>query len=95
MRPQNERGDLTAKEQDRVRTAIRFMATRCGSRALLAKAIRYQPCTLRHVLHDGRPVTASLAFRIARLAEITVDDLLAGKFPPAGTCPHCGHTKRP
>jgi hypothetical protein len=29
--------------------------------------------------------------RIARFAKIGVDDLHAGNFPAAGTCPHCGH----
>ena len=28
---------------------------------------------------------------LARLAEVGVDELLAGRFPPAGTCPYCGH----
>jgi hypothetical protein len=39
------------------------------------------------------PVSASMAFRVARLAGVTVDDVLVGKFPPPGTCPHCGHAE--
>ena len=31
-----------------------------------------------------------IAFRVARLAKVGVDDVLAGRFPPPGTCPHCG-----
>lgn len=38
-------------------------------------------------------VTPLIAFRVARFAEIGVDDLLTGKYPPAGACPHCGHVK--
>lgn len=37
-------------------------------------------------------VSASMALRVARLAGIPVDDLLAGRFAPEGTCPRCGHT---
>ena len=32
-------------------------------------------------------------YRVARLAKVSVDDVLTGKFPPAGTCPHCGNTR--
>jgi hypothetical protein len=41
----------------------------------------------------GATVSASLAYRVARLAEVGIDDLLAGAFPPPNTCPHRGHTK--
>jgi hypothetical protein len=32
-----------------------------------------------------------MALRVARLAGVPIDDVLAGKFPPAGTCPYCGN----
>lgn len=34
-----------------------------------------------------------VAFRVARLAKVGVGYVITGKFPPAGTCPHCGHRK--
>ena len=43
------------------------------------------------VLYHGRPVSADMAFRVARAAGVPIDDVLGGKFPPPGTCPHCGH----
>jgi len=67
--------DLTAKEQDNVRAAIRFIHARCGTWVNAAK------------------VSASTAVRVARFAGVTVDDVLTGKYPPAGTCPHCGHCR--
>jgi hypothetical protein len=36
-------------------------------------------------------VTPIIAFRIAKFAKVGVDDVLAGRFPEAGTCPRCGH----
>jgi hypothetical protein len=36
-------------------------------------------------------VSARLALRMARFAGIPVEDMMAGKYPPEGTCPHCGH----
>lgn len=80
--------DLTADEQKNVRAALRFLRARCGGWKPVAKVLRTHPLSLS--LRD-RPISASLAFRVARLAGIGVDDVLAGKYPPAGTCPHCGH----
>jgi hypothetical protein len=82
---------LTAAEQDRVRAAIRFLRVRTGADTL-AKALHAHRVTLRRVL-AGRTVSESVAFRVARLAGVGVDDLLAEKYPPPGTCAYCGHRK--
>lgn len=86
--------DLTKEEQAHAREAVRFLSIRIGATAF-PKAIHADPYTIRRVL-DGRiPVSASLAVRVARLASVGVDDVLTGKFPPAGTCPHCGQVRSP
>jgi hypothetical protein len=36
-------------------------------------------------------VTPALALRVARFAEIAMDELLAGQWLSARVCPHCGH----
>jgi hypothetical protein len=82
--------DLTAQEQAHARAALRFLRTRAGSWEQLAKVMRFRRSTIRDVL-GGATVTARLAFRIARFAGTTVDDVIAGRFPPEGTCPYCGH----
>lgn len=78
--------DLTKEEQTNVRAAIRFLRVRCGGWVQLSKTLRLTRSTLQKV--GATPV---VAFRVARLAGIGIDDLLAGKFPPSGTCPYCGH----
>ena len=78
--------DLTAEEAKNARTAIRFLKARCGGAKNLAKALRLSRVTLNL---SPSPTTV---FRIAKLAGVGVDDVLTGKYPPAGTCPHCGHT---
>lgn len=83
--------DLTAKEQGNVRVALRVLAARAGNRKALAKVLRYEVNTIRHVLDDKVTVSVNLAFRVSRLAGVTLDDLLAGKYPPAGICRKCGH----
>ena len=83
--------DLTPTEQTNVRTAIRFLKARCGTWDTLAKLLRFKAGTLGHVAGGRKPVTPTLALRIARFAKVGVDDVLAGRFPEPGTCAHCGH----
>jgi hypothetical protein len=85
--------DLTAKEQDNVRAALRFLRTRAGTWATLAKALRLGETTIANVAGGHKTVTPLAAFRVARLAKVGMDDVLGGRFPAAGTCPHCGHCR--
>lgn len=84
--------DLTTQEQAHVRAALRFLRARCGGWEPLAKVLRMNKVTLRHV-SSGKATSAALAFRVARLAGVGVDELLSGKYPPINACPHCGHVK--
>ena len=83
--------DLTPEEQRNVRTAIRYLHTNVRRWKALGKAIKVQPDSIFRIVSGRRSVTAAMAFRVARLANVSIDDLLAGKTVPAGTCPHCGH----
>jgi hypothetical protein len=87
--------DLTAKEQTNVRTALRFLGARIGNRDTLAALLHCQPAVLRRVVSGSKPVSASVAFRVARFAKVSVDDVLTGRFPEPGTCAYCGHTTPP
>ncbi len=80
---------ISTKEQQHVRVALRFLRVRFGGWAALGKALKSGEETLSAVA-SKRPVSASLAFRVARLVDVGIDDLLAGAFPPAGSCPLCG-----
>ena len=86
--------DLTPKEQEHVRSALRFIHAKCGTWANTAKALRSPVGTLRHVTGGGT-ASASIAVRVARFGAVGVDDVLAGRFPPPGTCPVCGHREGP
>lgn len=86
--PKLPRGDMTAEESVNVRAALRFLARRSGGWDALARAIRGNSATLKSM--QRRPPTAGVAIRLARFAAVPVDDLLTGRFPAPGTCPHCG-----
>ena len=77
--------DLSATEQAHVKKALAFLRARCGGLRPLVKALRFSPRTIR------APASIAVAFRVARLASVPIDDVLSGKYPPAGTCAHCGH----
>lgn len=83
--------DLTDKEQRHVRTALRFLRLRVGGWVPLAAALEVRPDTMEKIVSGRRTATAGLAIRIARLVEVSVDDLLGGHWLSPRTCPHCGH----
>lgn len=85
------RTDLTENEQKNVRTALRFLWRKLGAWQALAAVLHYAGDTLEKVVNERRPVTATLALHLAFFLKIPVEDLLAGKYTPAGTCPYCGH----
>jgi nicotinate-nucleotide pyrophosphorylase len=84
--------DLTTQEQMHVRTALKFLRSRCGTWATTAKVLNLGESTLSDVAAGRKTAGPVLAFRVARLAKVSVDDVLTGRFPAPGTCPHCGHT---
>lgn len=83
--------DLTKEEQTNVRTALKFLRTQSGTWATLGKALGLKRTTLSHVACGAKGVSASLAFRVAKLAGVTLEEVLTGMYPATGTCPHCGH----
>ena len=87
-------GDLTTDEQKCVRTALRFLRARCGGWGPLAKLLHAKPESLAKTA-GGKIASAGIAFRVARLAGVAVDDVVTGRYPPTGACPHCGHSAAP
>jgi hypothetical protein len=83
--------DLTSQEQHHVRVALRFLHVKFGTWATLGKAIRFKDTTLANVAGGHKAVSPMMLVRVARLVKVGLDDLLAGKYPPKGMCPLCGH----
>jgi hypothetical protein len=83
--------DLSTDEQERVRVALRFLRVRAGSWKALSTALGFSECTVVNVKKRCKDVSPTMLLRVARFAGVSVDDLLAGRFPPPGACPHCGH----
>ena len=86
--------DLTAAEQANVRAGLRYLRVQIGGWKPLARVLGISHKTAANVACGTKGVGAKMAFRLARLAAVSLDDLLAGKYPPAGVCPHCGKAAR-
>ena len=85
--------DLTADEATHVRTALKFLRTRCGGWDGVAAALGFARNSLTDTAGGRLPASASMAIRIARLAGVKIDDVLAGNFPAPGACAYCGHVQ--
>jgi transcriptional regulator with XRE-family HTH domain len=84
--------DLTDREQRAVRTTLLFLRVRAGGAwEPVARALHVEEDTIAKVARGRRPVTARLAIRVARLIEVGVDELLAGRHLSSRVCHHCGH----
>lgn len=82
--------DLDLNEQSNVRATLNFLRGQMGGFVAVAKALRFDYRTVVRSATGRRDVTASMAIRVARLLDASVDDLLAGRYRP-GACPKCGH----
>ncbi len=81
--------DLNEIEQTNVRTALKFLHFRFGEWEALARVLKYQRKTMINIA-SGDVVTPTLAFRIARLVCVPLEDVLTGAFPSPGSCAYCG-----
>ncbi len=81
--------DLTPDEQANVRRALRFLAKRHGDTSKLAKVMKAHRETVQRPARGG-VVSAGIALRAARVAGVPLEDVLTGRWPKEGACPHCG-----
>lgn len=81
---------LTAEEQAHTLAALRYLRDRVGTWRVLAKALGFEPATLRNVRKGLKAPSIAVAYRVSRVAGVAFDDVVTGRYPVKGTCPHCG-----
>jgi DNA-binding phage protein len=81
---------LNPEETKHFRAALRNIARGLGSVAALAKVVGVPCGSLYQALGRSTPPSVALAFRIAKVARVPLEALLAGGIAAAGTCPTCG-----
>jgi len=82
--------DLSVAQQEHVRNALLLLRQKVGTWEQLARALKFEPCTLVHVSKGRRSASVVLAFRIATFVNICMTTLIAGEYPNKHTCPRCG-----
>jgi len=76
---------LTTEEQAHALAALRFLRSRVGTWRMLAKALGFEPCSLRNVRKGLKAPSIALAYRVSRVAGVAFDDVVAGRFVIAGS----------
>lgn len=82
---------LTKQESSRVRVVMRTLRHGHGGWDVIAQMTGYTVKTLQcAAYHSNRPVSASLALQIAKIAGVPLEHLMSGKPREVGACPTCG-----
>jgi hypothetical protein len=85
-------GILTPEETACCRVALRVLQVRAGSLAKLAKQMNVSLGTLNFAARPRNPFGTGMAYELSKVAGVPIDDILSGRFPKPGSCPHCGRT---
>jgi DNA-binding XRE family transcriptional regulator len=83
-------GQITPEEAECVAVALRFMVTKVGGQQELAYRMGIDRTAVRRALKGKPPPGIGIAFEVARIVGVPVEDVLAGRFPAPGDCPMCG-----
>lgn len=84
--------DLDQKEMKHVRVALRYLRRRAGAWTPVAKALGFTTWMLEKVSNGRAGVSAKMAFRVAKLAGVPLEELLSGHYAN-GACPRCGYVR--
>ena len=82
--------DLTPIEIANVKRAITTLRKRHGGYAPLVALMGMKIHTIWNVMSKRCKPSVGLALRAARLANVPLEEILAGRWPVDGACPHCG-----
>jgi hypothetical protein len=85
------RSDLSPAEQEHVRALLRMLRAKLGSWRAVQHALPLSYSSLWEVTSERAEVSAMIAFRVARLLDVSLHHVLTGEALPPGTCRHCGH----
>jgi hypothetical protein len=81
---------LSVAQRRSLRALLHDLRRKFGTWNLLAEAMGVSRWTLRDVARGREAGSPWLATRAAALAELPVEQILAGGILPAGICPTCG-----
>lgn len=85
------RRDLSLPEQENVRALLRVLHVKMGRRwQIVARALPIASSSLVQTMSGRVEVSVTIAFRVAKLMDVSLYDVINGTALPAGVCKHCG-----
>lgn len=82
--------DLSRTEQQNVLDTLRALHARFGNWLTVERALPISHSQRVEMTEGRTEVSTTIAFRIAKLLEVSLHDVLQGLALPKPTCPHCG-----
>lgn len=82
--------DLSRQEQQNVLALLHALRARFGNWFTVERALPISHSQRVEVTEGRTEVSTTIAFRIAKLLELSLHDVIAGTALPKNTCPHCG-----
>jgi hypothetical protein len=82
--------DLSLEEQHNVLAILRALRGRFGSWQVVERALPLAHSQRVEVTEGRSEVSTTIAFRIAKLLEVSLHDVITGAALPKNLCPHCG-----
>ena len=73
--------------------ALRSYTSACGNWKLMGQDARLANYSSMHNVMKGdeRRLRSLWPIQVSRLAAVPFDDVVTGRYPVKGMCPHCGH----
>ena len=86
------RRDLSLKEQANVRALLNVLRVRLGGNNWrnVERALPVAHSTLAEILAGRVEISTTIAFRVAKALDTSLQEVLTGEAVPPGTCRHCG-----
>jgi hypothetical protein len=82
--------DLSRVEQQNVLDTLRALRVRFGNWFTVERALPISHSQRVEVTEGRSEASTTIAFRIAKLLEVSLHDVIQGVALPKPTCPHCG-----
>ena len=82
--------DLSRQEQRNVIHVLRALRGRFGNWLTVERALPISHSQRVEVTEGRTEVSTTIAFRIAKLLEVSLHDVITGAALSKQTCPHCG-----
>ena len=84
------RRDQSLDEQKNVRAYLQMLRLRFGNWRTVERSLPVSHSALNDVLQGRTEASVTIAFRIAKMLDVSLHHVLTGTALPPGPCKHCG-----